>query len=135
MPAVADTMEADALALLGIPRHDGDTAFDHIRRGLPTSVIDRLAEALGIARRELLALAAIAPATLNRRRRTQPPRLSATESDRIYRIADVLARPCVCLKVISTPRANGSPSRPRRWAAALRWSASRPKSAPPRSAG
>jgi putative toxin-antitoxin system antitoxin component (TIGR02293 family) len=92
MPACADTTEADALALLGVPRHDDDTAFDHIRRGLPTSVIDRLAEALGIARHELLAVAAIAPATLNRRRRTQPPRLSATDSDRIYRIADVLAK-------------------------------------------
>jgi putative toxin-antitoxin system antitoxin component (TIGR02293 family) len=90
-PAFADTTEADALALLGIPRRDDDTAFDHIRRGLPTSVVDRLAEALAIAQRELLAIAAIAPATLNRRRRTQPPRLSATESDRIYRIADVLA--------------------------------------------
>jgi hypothetical protein len=53
-PAFDDTTEADALALVGIPRRDDDTAFDHIHRGLPTSVVDRLAEALAIAQRELL---------------------------------------------------------------------------------
>ncbi|WP_296901147.1 antitoxin Xre/MbcA/ParS toxin-binding domain-containing protein [Thiohalocapsa sp.] len=91
MPASADTTDADALALLGIPRHDDDTAFEHVRRGRPTSVFDRWAEALGSVQRGRGGIAAFAPTTRSRRRRAHPPRLSATESDRIYRIADVLA--------------------------------------------
>ena len=66
---------------------DGAGAFERVRAGLPTGVIEHLAKSLDITQRDLLALVAIAPATLTRRRRAGPMRLSPQESDRVYRIA------------------------------------------------
>ncbi len=76
----------DALAFLGVAEEPGGIVAQ-VRSGLPTAVVERLAQSLDVAQRELLTIAAIAPATLTRRRRADPPRLSPEESDRIYRIA------------------------------------------------
>jgi putative toxin-antitoxin system antitoxin component (TIGR02293 family) len=85
-PGIADPADTDALGFLGV-RDDGPGVVERIRAGLPTDTIERLAKSLEIGQRELLTVAAIAPATLTRRRRAQPARLSAEESDRVYRIA------------------------------------------------
>lgn len=61
--------------------------IEAIHSGFPVSVVERLAEELGTAQKTLLQIAHITPATLTRRRRATPARLSVEESDRIYRIA------------------------------------------------
>lgn len=75
----------DPFASLGLPA--ARTALvDEIRRGFPVSLVERLGDALQLPRQALLRIARIAPATLARRRRAPEARLSADESDRLYRI-------------------------------------------------
>lgn len=87
-PKGADSADTDALGFLGV-RDDGSGVVERVRAGLPTGTIERLAKCLELGQRELLTIAAIAPATLTRRRRAEPARLSPEESDRVYRIAAV----------------------------------------------
>ncbi|WP_295437078.1 antitoxin Xre/MbcA/ParS toxin-binding domain-containing protein [uncultured Thiodictyon sp.] len=77
---------AATLGFLGVAEA-GAGVFETVRAGLPAAVIERLAKSLEVTQRDLLGIAAIAPATLTRRRRAAPMRLSAAESDRVYRIA------------------------------------------------
>jgi len=79
---------AATLGFLGVAE-EGVGVFETVRAGLPAGVIERLAESLAMTQRDLLGIAAIAPATLTRRRRATPMRLSPGESDRVYRIAAV----------------------------------------------
>jgi putative toxin-antitoxin system antitoxin component (TIGR02293 family) len=79
----------EPLSLMGLNNGSENDRVALVRSGLPTSVIEGLARSLGISQRELLAAAAIAPATLARRRNAGG-RLSPAESDRVYRIADCL---------------------------------------------
>jgi hypothetical protein len=59
---------AEPLSLMGLNNGSESDRVALVRSGLPTSVIEGLARSLGISQRELLAAAAIAPATLARRR-------------------------------------------------------------------
>jgi putative toxin-antitoxin system antitoxin component (TIGR02293 family) len=88
-PSVSMADPADALTFLGVA-DTGVGVVESVRAGLPTGVIERLAGVLDVGQQELLRLVAIAPATLTRRRRAMPARLSPQESDRVYRIAAAL---------------------------------------------
>jgi putative toxin-antitoxin system antitoxin component (TIGR02293 family) len=80
----------DPLSLMGLSAGPESDAVALVRTGLPTTVIEGLARSLGTSQRDLLAASAIAPATLTRRRNAGG-RLTQAESDRVYRIADLLA--------------------------------------------
>lgn len=80
----------DPLRLMGLSDGPDRDAVALVRAGLPTTVIDGLARSLGTSQRDLLAASGVAPATLTRRRNAGG-RLTPAESDRVYRIADLLA--------------------------------------------
>jgi putative toxin-antitoxin system antitoxin component (TIGR02293 family) len=80
----------DPLRLMGLGAGPEIDAVALVQTGLPTTVIEGLARSLGTSQRGLLAASAIAPATLTRRRNAGG-RLTPAESDRVYRIADLLA--------------------------------------------
>ncbi|MBI2432557.1 MAG: DUF2384 domain-containing protein [Candidatus Hydrogenedentes bacterium] len=60
-----------------------------VRRGLPYSSYDALAGALGVRGSDLAAIIGVAPRTLARRKLAR--RLSPVESDRLYRVAHIMA--------------------------------------------
>jgi putative toxin-antitoxin system antitoxin component (TIGR02293 family) len=61
-----------------------------LRRGLPSSTVDELAALLGITKEQMAERLALSKRTLARR--MSQARLTAVESDRLYRLARVLAR-------------------------------------------
>lgn len=78
---------ADFWRSLGIPPR-GNRLHEALRRGLPYAVFGRLADLAGLDRKALAKFAAIAPATLQRR--AKAGRFNQDESDRLYRLAEVL---------------------------------------------
>ena len=78
------------LARLGIRAADPAKLAERIRRGLSPQVLDKLAAELEIPLRRLLQLLSLSPATMARRKLNKKP-LTPQESDRVYRIASVLA--------------------------------------------
>ena len=69
------------------PLSDGESTLAKVRRGLPYSVVEALASAVG-SRRELAQAVGMSATTLARRQRTG--RLTPAESDRTVRIARVV---------------------------------------------
>ncbi len=59
-----------------------------VHQGFPVTVIEKLAGELQLSQQALLKVVRIAPATLGRRRKSLSGRLSAEESDRVYRVAE-----------------------------------------------
>ncbi len=62
---------------------------ERIRAGLPYASLERVQKALSLSREETATSLSIPPRTLARRKRQR--RLSADESDRLYRVARVFA--------------------------------------------
>src|SRR5947209_6783739 len=60
-----------------------------IRKGFPPAVVEELMRASGLTLKELAAALALSPRSLQRRRRTG--RLAGHESDRLYRLARIIA--------------------------------------------
>jgi putative toxin-antitoxin system antitoxin component (TIGR02293 family) len=95
--AIAPTVlseTAQIVALLGSPKalrgvHDQiDKLLEAVRRGLPTSTVDALADSLGVQRTAVADLANVSIRTLTRKRDGV---LDATASDRVMRVARILA--------------------------------------------
>ncbi len=59
-----------------------------VHQGFPVDIVERLAGELELPQQALLKVVRIAPATLGRRRKSLSGRLSAEESDRVYRVAE-----------------------------------------------
>src|SRR5437868_14089403 len=81
---------ARVLGLRRVPANELELA-DMARKGLPSSTLSRLSGSLGWSRAALIAQLGIAPRTAARRLRRKEP-LSTTESERVLRVARVLAR-------------------------------------------
>jgi putative toxin-antitoxin system antitoxin component (TIGR02293 family) len=75
--------------LLGSPKGvRADSLVEQVRHGLPTSTVDALAEVLDIQRANLARLLNVSVRTLSRRK---DGRLDAASSDRVLRIARIVA--------------------------------------------
>jgi putative toxin-antitoxin system antitoxin component (TIGR02293 family) len=59
-----------------------------VQQGFPVAIVEKLAGELQLSQQALLKIVRIAPATLGRRRKSLSGRLSAEESDRVYRVAE-----------------------------------------------
>jgi putative toxin-antitoxin system antitoxin component (TIGR02293 family) len=59
-----------------------------VHQGFPVAIIEKLAGELELPQQSLLKVVRIAPATLGRRRKSLSGRLSAEESDRVFRVAE-----------------------------------------------
>ena len=77
---------------------------DAIREGFPPAVVGELRRASGLTLKELACALDLSPRSLQRRRRTG--RLARYESDRLYRLARIVALANECL---------GDHERARRW--------------------
>lgn len=83
------------VAELGGKRTLGRTFSSHgdlheaIREGFPPGVVEKLMEASGLTLKELAGALDLSPRSLQRRRRTG--RLARSESDRLYRLARIVA--------------------------------------------
>jgi putative toxin-antitoxin system antitoxin component (TIGR02293 family) len=60
-----------------------------IREGFPQTVVEEVMQAAGISRKELATILDLSPRSLQRRRREE--RLARFESDRLYRLARIVA--------------------------------------------
>ncbi len=72
---------------IGVPQR-GKALYDLLYLGFPMVIFDRLSEVAGLEKAELANVICISLATLSRRRKTG--RFSTDESDRLYRLAQVL---------------------------------------------
>jgi len=81
---------ARVLGLRRVPANELDLA-DMAREGLPSATLSRLSESLGWTRAALIEQLGIAPRTAARRLTRREP-LSTAESERVLRLARVLAR-------------------------------------------
>lgn len=77
-------MPAGLYARLGLACGDRAGMVQALRAGLPVSIVNRLADELGISQNALLGYIRLPSATLTRRRAQK--RLSVEESDRVYRV-------------------------------------------------
>ena len=79
--------------VLGLPRFPANELdlADMAREGLPSATLSRLSESLGWTRAALIEQLGIAPRTAARRLTRREP-LSTAESERVLRLARVLAR-------------------------------------------
>lgn len=82
---------------------DGDLR-EAIREGFPPAVVENLMRATGLTLKEVAGALDLSPRSLQRRRRSG--RLARFESDRLYRLARIMAIAGECL---------GDPERARRW--------------------
>ena len=87
-PSGEHTSARNNLARIGLTTSNREKLIASIHRGLPVSVIDKLARELDVPQKRLLQVIALPSATLNRRR-ARKQRLTPQESDRIYRVANV----------------------------------------------
>src|SRR5262245_60669465 len=85
-PTESAVTGAEMFRRLGLGREHA-ARVKQIRRGLPASVLEKLADELHVSRQAVLKLTKIAPATLTRRRQSTAGTLSPDESDRVYRVA------------------------------------------------
>lgn len=83
--------------------NDGDLR-DAIREGFPPAVVENLMRATGLTLKEVAGALDLSPRSLQRRRRSG--RLARFESDRLYRLARIMAVASECL---------GDAERARRW--------------------
>jgi putative toxin-antitoxin system antitoxin component (TIGR02293 family) len=67
---------------------DGAELVKQVHQGFPAGIVEKLAGELQLPQQALLRVVRIAPATLGRRRKSLSGRLSAEESDRVYRVAE-----------------------------------------------
>jgi putative toxin-antitoxin system antitoxin component (TIGR02293 family) len=81
---------ARALGLRRVPANELELA-DMAREGFPSTTLSRLSSSLGWTRAALIEQLGIAPRTASRRLTRREP-LSTTESERVLRLARVLAR-------------------------------------------
>ena len=84
-PEIQD--EFDFWRRIGMPAR-GAKLHDALHQGLSFSVYGKLAELAGLEKKELAKYALIAPATLQRR--AKAGRFNQQESDRLYRLAELL---------------------------------------------
>lgn len=84
-PEIQD--DFDFWRLVGMPAR-GAKLHDALHKGLSFCVYGKLAELAGLEKKELAKCALIAPATLQRRAKTG--RFNQQESDRLYRLAELL---------------------------------------------
>ncbi len=77
----------DFWGLVGIPQR-GSELHDALQEGLSYKVYSKLAELAGVDKKQLAKIAVIAPATLQRR--IKAGHFNQDESDRLYRLAEVL---------------------------------------------
>lgn len=75
---------------IGLRETDPDKLIEALKRGLPISAFESLREALGVPKTELAAVLGISERTLARR--FSAGRFNLDESERIYRIARLVAR-------------------------------------------
>ncbi|MBA1245512.1 type II RES/Xre toxin-antitoxin system antitoxin [Pseudomonas japonica] len=73
---------------LGIPER-GEPLYRALHEGFSVSVLDHLSVAIGVAKNALASYALIPPATLQRRLKSK--RFNTEESDRLYRLAQILS--------------------------------------------
>jgi putative toxin-antitoxin system antitoxin component (TIGR02293 family) len=76
-------------AVLGQPFNTATDLQDAIRRGFPQAVVEEIMHAAGLTLKELAASLDLSPRSLQRRRREG--RLARYESDRLYRLARIIA--------------------------------------------
>ena len=74
---------------LGRPLRTPVDLQDAIRNGFPQVVVEEIMQAAGISLKELAAILDLSPRSLQRRRREG--RLARFESDRLYRLARIIA--------------------------------------------
>ncbi len=91
---MANTLQAVVEELGGkhtLGRHlsTEDDMREAIRQGFPPAVVEELMRASGLTLKELAAALDLSPRSLQRRRRTG--RLARYESDRLYRLARIIA--------------------------------------------
>jgi len=72
---------------VGIPPR-GARLHEALQKGLPYAVYGKLADLAGLDKKQLAKIAVIAPATLQRR--VKAGRFNQDESDRLYRLAELL---------------------------------------------
>jgi putative toxin-antitoxin system antitoxin component (TIGR02293 family) len=75
--------------ILGRPLRTPNDLHDAIREGFPQTVVEEVMQAAGISLKELAAILDLSPRSLQRRRREE--RLARFESDRLYRLARIVA--------------------------------------------
>ena len=75
--------------VLGRPLRTPYDLHDAIRDGFPQTVVEEVMQAAGISLKELAAILDLSPRSLQRRRREE--RLARFESDRLYRLARIVA--------------------------------------------
>lgn len=75
--------------ILGRTMASDDDMRDAIRQGFPPAVVEELMRASGLTLKELAAALDLSPRSLQRRRRSG--RLARYESDRLYRLARIIA--------------------------------------------
>ena len=75
--------------VLGRSLQTPNDLHDAIRGGFPQSVVEEVMRAAGISRKELATILDLSPRSLQRRRREG--RLARFESDRLYRLARIVA--------------------------------------------
>ena len=86
----------DAAEILGLSLRASQGIIQEIRAGLPTKSLSLIETRLGATKAELAAVLFIPERTLQRRR-TSHARLRSDESDRLYRLAKVVAHAIVAI--------------------------------------
>jgi len=93
--ATTPDRENQIFSILGIKRRHGQTAAPSVsfvvRSGLPLSSFDALVSHARVPSKELSAIVAIPPRTLQRRAKRKDPQLDREESDRLARVARLYA--------------------------------------------
>lgn len=81
------TPHAGLWQVLGIPER-GETLYQALREGFSVSVLEHLSTAIGVGKSALATYALIPSATFQRRLKSK--RFTTEESDRLYRLAQIL---------------------------------------------
>ncbi|MEX2536987.1 MAG: antitoxin Xre-like helix-turn-helix domain-containing protein [Trueperaceae bacterium] len=81
---------------IGLHEADADELIETLKRGLPVTAFDNLRDALDVTKLELAGVLGISERTLARRLKSS--RFNSEESERIYRIARLLAKATVVLE-------------------------------------
>lgn len=82
------SLRVDVWAMLGVPER-GESLYESLHGGLSYRVFEQLAQMTGLDKKTLTGVTGIPPATLQRRARAG--RFSMEESDRLYRLAEILS--------------------------------------------
>jgi putative toxin-antitoxin system antitoxin component (TIGR02293 family) len=93
---------ADPSAILHLQAGDGAELREAVRKGLPFSAFEALSSILAISQQQVTAVLGIPPRTIARRKASQT--LTPQESDRLYRVANVIAQTVEVLGSIDKAR-------------------------------